>query len=40
MKDDIGGKITIEPVGLRAKYYSCLIDDDSGDKKQKAQSQS
>ena len=33
----LGGIIMIELVGLRAKTYSCLIDDGSEDKKQKVQ---
>ena len=38
MKDELGGKIMIKFVGLKAKTYSCLIDDSSEDKKkQKAQ---
>ena len=35
MKVDLGGKIMTKFVGLRAKTYSCLIDDDSGYKKGK-----
>ena len=35
MKDELGGKITIKFVGPRAKTYSCLIDDDKQDKKNK-----
>ena len=35
MKDELGGKIIKEFVGLIAKTYSCLIDDDSKDKKAK-----
>ena len=33
MKDGLGGKIMKQFVGLRAKTYSYLIDDDSEDKK-------
>ena len=35
MKDELGGKMMIKFVGLRAKTYSCLIDDGSEDKKAK-----
>ena len=35
MKDELGGKILIKLVGLRAKTYSYLIDDSSEDKKAK-----
>ena len=35
MKDDLGGKIQIKLVGLKAKTYSYLIDDGSEDKKVK-----
>ena len=33
MKDELGGKMMKELVGLSAKTYSYLIDDGSGDKK-------
>ena len=36
MKDELGGKIMMKLVGLRAKTYSYLIDEGSKDKKQKA----
>ena len=35
MKDSLVGKIIIKFVGSRAKTYSCLIDDDSENKKRK-----
>ena len=35
MKDELGGKIMTEFVGLRTKTYSYLIDNGSGDKKAK-----
>ena len=35
MKDELGGKIVTKFVWLRAKTYSCLIDDGSQDKKAK-----
>ena len=35
MKGELGGKIMIKLVGLAAKSYSYLIDDDSEDKKAK-----
>ena len=34
-KDQLGGKITKQFVGLRAKTYACLMDDDSEYKKVK-----
>ena len=36
MKDELGGKIKIKFLGLRAKSYSYLIDDSSDDKKAKS----
>ena len=32
MKDELAGKFMTKLVGLRAKTYSCLIDDGSEDK--------
>ena len=37
MKDEFGGKITIEFVGLKAKTYIYFIDDGSEIRKEKAQ---
>ena len=34
-KDELGGEIMKEFAGLRAKTYSYLIDNDTGDKKTK-----
>ena len=36
MKDDLNGKIMKKFAELRGKTYSCLIDDDSKDKKSKS----
>ena len=36
MKDKLGAKFVVKLVGLRAKVYSYLIDDNSEDKKAKA----
>ena len=33
MNDELGRKFIAKFVGLRAKTYSCLIDEDSEDKK-------
>ena len=35
MKDELGGRIMIEFIGLRPKRYAYLMDDDSIDKKAK-----
>ena len=36
MKEELGGKIMKELIGLRARTYSYLVDGGSGDKKAKA----
>ena len=36
-KDELGGKIIVEFVGLRAKTWTYLMDDDTEHKKQKEQ---
>ena len=36
MKDELGEKVIVKFVGLRAKTYSYLIDDGSQDKKSKS----
>ena len=36
MKDELGGKIMTKFVRLKAKTYSYLMDEDSEDKKRKA----
>ena len=36
MKDELGGKTMTKFVGLKAKTYSYLMDEDSEDKKRKA----
>ena len=37
IRDELGGQIMKEFVGLRAKTYGCLKDNNDEDKKQKAQ---
>ena len=36
MKDELVGKTMIESIGFKAKTYSFLINDGSGDKKSKS----
>ena len=35
IKDELKGKILTKCAGLKAKFYSCLIDDGSENKKEK-----